>query len=84
MGSRYGLARGGGEDMRNKPNLANRLPIREDVTEVQRHRPPSKSEVRRGYGATHWGTFRVEEVCYPGTRIAKAWFKDRWGVRWYK
>lgn len=40
-----------------------RLPIRDEVQWLEYHRPPTASEVRRGYGATHYRTFTVEECC---------------------
>jgi len=67
--------------MKRKPQG---LPVRDDVTECQYHRPPTKSEIRFGHGATHYRTFSVEECCHKGTRIKKRWFvaKDD-GLRYY-
>jgi hypothetical protein len=68
-----------------RPNLEHRLPIRDDVTETEYHRPPTPSEVKWGAGATHYRTFPVEEVCFPGTRIAKRWFvASDDGLRYYR
>lgn len=50
------------------------LPVRDDVTECEYHRPPTKGEIEFGYGATHYRTFPLEECCWPGTRIPKKWF----------
>ncbi len=60
--------------MSKKPDLRFRLPVRDDVAELVYHRPPTKSEIAFGYGARHYRTFMVEEVCWPGTRISKRWF----------
>jgi hypothetical protein len=62
-----------------------RLPLRDDVERVTYHRQPTASEVRRGYGATHYRDFEVSECCWPGTRIAKRWFKaPDDGLRYYR
>ncbi len=50
------------------------LPVRDDVTQVEYHRPPTRSEINFGYGATHYRTFSVAECCHPGTLILKRWF----------
>lgn len=62
-----------------------RLPVRDDVTEVEYYRPPTVSEIRFGHGATHYRTFLVEECCHKGTRILKRWFvaQDD-GLRYYR
>lgn len=61
------------------------LPIRDDVETVTRHRPPTPGEIRFGHGATHYRDFTVSQVCFPGTRIPKAWFvaADD-GLRYYR
>lgn len=66
------------------PFYRSRMPVRDDVTECQYHRPPTEAEIRFGYGATHYRTFPVEECCFTGTRIKKSWFvaKDD-GLRYY-
>jgi hypothetical protein len=61
------------------------LPVRDDVTECEYHRPPTKREINWGNGATHYRTFSVEECCHKGTRVLKAWFvaqDDR--LRYYR
>lgn len=71
--------------MSRKPDLRHRLPIRDDVETVTRHRPPTPSELRFGHGATHYRDFPVEAVCFPGSRIAKAWFvSPDDGLRYYQ
>ena len=60
------------------------LPIREGVEFVTRHRKPTPAEIRFGEGATHYRDFPVSEVCFPGTRIAKAWFVADDGLRYYR
>lgn len=50
------------------------LPVRDDVTECEYHRKPTASEIKCGYGATHYRTFPIEECCFEGTRIKKRWF----------
>lgn len=60
------------------------LPIRDDVEAVTRHRPPTAAEIRFGHGATHYRDFLVADVCFPGTRIAKAWFVADDGLRYYQ
>lgn len=68
-----------------KPDLKGRLPVRDDVTECQYHRPPTKGEINFGHGATHYRTFQVSECCYTGTRILKRWFKaNDDGLRYYR
>lgn len=67
--------------MRSK--LKHRLPIRDDVVEVEYHRPPTRAEIKFGEGATHYRTFTVEECCFPGTRILKKWFVADDGLRYY-
>lgn len=61
-----------------------RLPVRDDVTELEYHRNPTASEVRWGAGAIHYRTFTVEECCFPGTRIARKWFVADDGLRYYR
>jgi hypothetical protein len=61
-----------------------RLPVRDDVTTLTYHRPPTESELRFGYGATHYRDFTVEECCWPGTRFLKSWFKADDGLRYYR
>lgn len=60
-----------------------RLPVRPEVTEVEYHRPPTRGELSRGYGATHYRTFSVEEASFPGTRFLKNWFRADDGLRYY-
>lgn len=64
--------------------LAHRLPVRDDVAECTYHRGPTKGEITFGYGATHYRTFSVEEVCWAGTRFKKRWFvAEDDGLRYY-
>jgi hypothetical protein len=56
--------------------------VREDVTELTYHRPPTKGEIRFGHGAIHYRTFTVEECFHEGTRIPKKWFKADDGLRY--
>jgi len=68
-----------------KPNLKHRLPVRDDVTEVEYHRGPTAYEIKFGHGATHYRTFPVAECCHPGTRIPKKWFvAEDDGLRYYR
>lgn len=55
-------------------DLAHRLPVRDDVHEVEYRRQPTRAEVAFGHGATHYRTFPVEACCHPGTRVLKKWF----------
>lgn len=48
-----------------------RMPLRDDVTELEYHRKPTAGEIAFGEGAIHYATFDADECCYPGTRIAK-------------
>lgn len=64
--------------------LAHRLPVRADVQCVTYHRPPNASEIRFGYGATHYRDFDIEECCHDGTRIMKKWFVADDGLRYYR
>lgn len=62
-----------------------RLPIREDVSLVTYHRPPTPSEIRFGHGATHYRDFSPEECCHKGTRFLKRWFiSPDDGLRYYR
>lgn len=67
-----------------RAETAHRLPVRDDVAEVEYHRPPTPGEVRFGHGATHYRTFPVEEACHPGTRVLKRWFVADDGLRYYR
>lgn len=67
--------------MKNKPTG---LPVRDEVMEVEYHRPPTTGELRFGHGATHYRTFPVEACCHLGTRILKKWFKADDGRRYYR
>ena len=61
------------------------LPIRADVETITYHRPPTKGEISRGYGATHYADFEIEDCCHKGTRIPKKWFISQYdGLRYYK
>jgi len=60
------------------------LPVRDDVMECAYHRPPTKAEIKFGYGAIHYRTFTVAECCHTGTRIKKKWFVADDGLRYYK
>ena len=60
------------------------MPVRDDVTEAEYHRPPTPSEVKFGHGATHYRTFPIEECCKPGTRVLKTWFVADDGLRYYR
>ena len=60
------------------------LPVRDDVTEVTYHRPPTRGEIAFGEGATHYRTFPVDECLKPGTRFLKAWFVADDGLRYYR
>lgn len=65
--------------------FANRLPVRDDVTEITYHRNPTQSEIRFGHGATHYADFTIEECCFEGTRIPKKWFVSQYdGMRYYR
>lgn len=67
-----------------KPEMRNRLPVRDDVETLTYHRPPTAAELRFGYGATHYRDFDVVEACHPGTRIPKRWFVADDGLRYYR
>lgn len=61
-----------------------RLPVRDEVTEIEYHRQPTPFELKQGYGATHYATFTVEECCHPCTRIPKQRFTSPYdGLRYY-
>ena len=60
----------------------NSLPVRNEVTEVEYHRPPTKSEITFGHGATHYRMFSIEECCHRGTRFLKTWLKADDGLRY--
>lgn len=60
------------------------FPVRQNVTEVTYHRPPTSGEIKFGNGATHYRTFPVDEAFKPGTRVLKAWFVADDGLRYYR
>ena len=60
------------------------LPLRDDVESVTYHRPPTRAEIRFGYGATHYRQFSIEECCHANTRRLKAWFVADDGLRYYR
>ena len=68
----------------SKPDLKDRLPIRDDVETVTYHRPPTAGEIRFGHGAVHYCDFTPEECCFPGTRILKKWFVADDALRYYR
>lgn len=58
-------------------------PVRDGVETLTYHRPPTKSEIRFGHGATHIADFTIEECCHKGTRIPKKWIKSPYdGLRY--
>jgi hypothetical protein len=62
-----------------------RLPVLDHVERLHYHREPTKAEIAFGHGATHYRTFAIAEACYPGTRIARRWFKaSDDGLRYYR
>jgi hypothetical protein len=65
--------------------LIGRLPVRPGIEVCAYHRPPTKGEIKFGYGATHYADFSIEECCHPGTRVLKRWFKSSYdGLRYYR
>lgn len=46
------------------------------------HRKPTESEIKRGFGATHYRDFPESQVRKPGFRIKK-WLKAD-GLRYYR
>jgi hypothetical protein len=54
--------------------FADRLPVRDDVTQCTYHRPPTLREVAFGYGEHHYRDFEIDLCCHKGTRILKRWF----------
>ena len=66
------------------PAMQGRLPVRDDVTIVAYHRPPTRGEINFGEGAIHYREFPVEECCFPGTRVLKRWFVADDGLRYYR
>ena len=60
------------------------LPVRDDVAEVEYHRPPTWGEIKFGHGATHYRTFPVDQ-CTHKDRTLKAWFvADDDDLRYYR
>ena len=69
----------------SKPDLSNRLPLRDDVKLVAYHRPPTPYEIKIGEGATHYAEFAPKHCCHKGTRIPKRWFIYPFdGLRYYR
>lgn len=50
---------------------------------VECHRPPTKGEIRFGYGATHYRTFSYLEIGHNRRGEIKKWFKADDGLRYY-
>jgi hypothetical protein len=50
---------------------------------IKAHRNPTASEVRFGYGATHWRDFDVSEWLKPDETL-KRWIKADDGLRYYR
>ena len=44
-----------------KTKFIGRLPVRDGVTVITYHRKPTMSEIKWGYGATHYRDFEVHE-----------------------
>ncbi len=57
-------------------------PIIGGVKHYTYHREPTESEIRRGFGATHYRDFPLEEVTKPDGEIKK-WLKAD-GLRYYR
>ena len=61
------------------------LSLRDDIETITYHRPPTKAEIKFGYGAMYYADFSIEECCHEGTRIPKKWFVSQYdGLRYYK
>lgn len=60
------------------------LPVRDDVTSVEYHRPPTAGEIKFGHGSIHYRTFDVDECFHPGSRVLKKWFVANDGLRYYR
>lgn len=61
-----------------------KMPVNPEVCEVTGHRKPTNYEVRFGYGATHYKTFKVDLWLKPGGFL-KCWIVcpvD--GLRYYR
>ena len=50
---------------------------------IEAHRPPTKSEIKFGYGAVHYRTFPIEEWKKPDGSLKK-WIKADDGLRYYR
>ncbi len=63
----------------------NTLPVCKNIEEVTYHRRPTNAEIVFGQDAMHYRDFAVDECCWPGTRLMKAWFvaADD-GLRYYR
>ena len=62
-----------------------RLPVRDDVSEVMYHRRPTPYELAFGEGAIHYRAFTIETCCFAGTRYPKRWFRaSDDGLRYYR
>jgi hypothetical protein len=56
--------------------MINKLAIRKGITEVTYHRPPTKSEIKFGYGAIHYRDFDLNE-CLDKEGYLKMIFKSK-------
>lgn len=63
-----------------------KLPLRNDVDTVEYHRPPTRAEIKQGYGATHYRDFTIDECCnvFEGNYYLKRWFVAADGLRYYR
>ena len=69
----------------NKGLSSKGLPLHDNIKFVAYHRPPTKGEIGRGYGAMHHAYFDLIDCCHVGTRIPKKWFVSQYdGLRYYK
>ena len=61
------------------------LPLNDNIKFISYHRPPTKGEIKSGYGATHYADFEIEDCCHKGTRTPKKWLISQHdGLRYYK
>lgn len=60
-----------------------KLSVRDEITQLEYHRNPTPSELKFGYGATHYKSFLIKECCKPG-RVPKQWFTAEDGLRYYR
>lgn len=60
------------------------LPLHKNVKTITYHRKPTESEIKFGYGATHYKDFDIEEIVKPDGNIKKCIKAKNDDLRYYR